>query len=164
MSESNEILSVEGQLVGMPLAGPESFSQQQLAYLKQALGVDETELWSGTMSGNLPTSIQLSEPATNFEYIRIQLGGDYKTVFTYSSSATSLQAVSPYVNNGVSFYCLMFAIDSLTHQTLSLPSGHASYFVISSNAITGYANRSAQNVGEMQVTRVVGIHRIAGGN
>ena len=36
---SNEIMSVEGQLIGMPLAGPESFSQQQLDYLRTALGL-----------------------------------------------------------------------------------------------------------------------------
>ena len=50
MPENNQILSVEGQLVGMPLAGPESFSAEQLAYLKRALGVDETVLWEGSYS------------------------------------------------------------------------------------------------------------------
>ena len=34
-----QINSVAGQLVGLPLAGPESFSQQQLDYLKRALDV-----------------------------------------------------------------------------------------------------------------------------
>ena len=53
MPENNQILSVEGQLVGMPLAGPESFSQQQLDYLKTALGfvwldVSEEVSTSGT--------------------------------------------------------------------------------------------------------------------
>ena len=71
MPESNEIMSVEGQLVGIPLAGPESFSQQHLDYLKRALGVDETVLWEGrtNMSGN-PT-LTLSESAMNFKFVDI---------------------------------------------------------------------------------------------
>ena len=69
---SNEIMSVEGQLVGMPLAGPESFSQQQLDYLKRALGVDETVLWNGD---NGATSATLTESILNFETIKIVYAG-----------------------------------------------------------------------------------------
>lgn len=68
---ANEIMSMEGQLVGMPLAGPESFSQQQLDYLKRALGVDETELYSDDTGGVNPT---LSETPMNFERIKIWFG------------------------------------------------------------------------------------------
>ena len=68
MPESNELLSVGAQLIGMPLAGPESFSQQQLAYLKQALGVDETVLWNGAASKG---TVILSESPMNFEYIAV---------------------------------------------------------------------------------------------
>lgn len=50
MSESNEMLSVGAQLVGMPLAGPESFTAEQIAYLKRAMGIDETVLWEGSYS------------------------------------------------------------------------------------------------------------------
>ena len=54
MPENNQLLSVEGQLVGMPLAGPESFSQAQLDYLKRALGVDETVLFEGVDGSYTP--------------------------------------------------------------------------------------------------------------
>lgn len=47
---ANEIMSVEGQLVGMPLAGPESFTTEQIAYLKRLMGIDETVLWEGSYS------------------------------------------------------------------------------------------------------------------
>ena len=67
MPENNQILSVEGQLVGLPLAGPESFSAQQLDYLKRALGVDETVLWKGTAA----SSVTCSESVSNFERIRV---------------------------------------------------------------------------------------------
>ena len=50
MPESNEMMSVEGQLVGMSLAGPQSFSNQELNYLKGALDVDETLLFSGDIN------------------------------------------------------------------------------------------------------------------
>jgi len=71
MPESNELLSAGAQLIGMPLAGPESFSQQQLDYLKRALGVDETVLWEGTSAMSENPSITLSESAQNFKFIDI---------------------------------------------------------------------------------------------
>jgi hypothetical protein len=72
MPENNNIMSVEGQLVGMPLAGPESFSQQQLDYLKRALGVDETVLWTGEASGASAT-MSLTEAFTNFKRVRFYI-------------------------------------------------------------------------------------------
>lgn len=43
MAGTNEMGSVEGQLVGLPLAGPESFTIQQLAYLRTALNLGSWE-------------------------------------------------------------------------------------------------------------------------
>ena len=71
MSESNELLSAGAQLIGMPLAGPESFSEQQLTYLKRALGVDETVLWEGTAVMSNNPSLVLSESAMNFKFVDI---------------------------------------------------------------------------------------------
>ena len=75
MPENNNIMSLEGQLIGMPTAGPESFSQQQLDYLKRALGVDETVLWEGasTVTNALKNGagLTLSESPFNFEYIEV---------------------------------------------------------------------------------------------
>lgn len=71
MPENNQILSVEGQLVGMPLAGPESFSQQQLDYLKRALGVDETVLWEGSALVANNASVTLNEAVENFTKVVI---------------------------------------------------------------------------------------------
>lgn len=72
MPENNQILSLEGQLIGLPLAGPESFTPQQLAYLKRALGVDETVLWTGEASGASAT-MSLSEAFTNFKRVRFYI-------------------------------------------------------------------------------------------
>ena len=72
MSENNQMMSVEGQLVGLPIAGPESFSQQQLDYLKRALGVDETVLWEDPNGLVFSAkTITLSESWFNFTYIKL---------------------------------------------------------------------------------------------
>lgn len=52
MADNNNIMSLEGQLVGMPLAGPESFSQQQLDYLRTALGLGTWTEVTSSMSKN----------------------------------------------------------------------------------------------------------------
>ena len=85
MPENNQILSVEGQLIGMPTAGPESFSAEQLAYLKRALGVDETVLWEGTPT----TSMTLSETPANFEYLRVYVTRDSGVQLVGLAAATS---------------------------------------------------------------------------
>lgn len=80
MPENNQILSVEGQLCGIPLAGPESFSQQQLDYLKRAMGVDETVLYdAGTTYTQVTsdTNYNLSESFLNFTKIRVDYANSY---------------------------------------------------------------------------------------
>lgn len=64
---ANAISSINGSA----LAGPESFSEQQLTFLKQALGVDETVLWTGAAIMSNNPSINLSENAMNFRFIDI---------------------------------------------------------------------------------------------
>jgi hypothetical protein len=91
MPENNQILSVEGQLVGMPLAGPESFSQAQLDYLKRALGVDE---WTNVTSSVTKNTSVITSGVWFFYYnktlklisiigeIRATAGGDAYTLPT----------------------------------------------------------------------------------
>ena len=89
MPENNQMMSVEGQLVGMPLAGPESFSQQQLDYLKRALGVDETVLWTGDDTITpVCSTFTLSEYASNFE--RIMFYG-----YTYQNTRVIYECPGP---------------------------------------------------------------------
>lgn len=65
MPENNQILSVEGQLVGMPLAGPESFSAEQLAYLKTALGLGD---WTDVTSSMTKNTSVITAGAWFFYY------------------------------------------------------------------------------------------------
>ena len=160
MPESNEIMSVEGQLVGIPLAGPESFSQQQLDYLKRALGVDETVLWSGTRYWWSDTSnLQLSEAASNFEVIRVKVKDDWALPPTF--------IFFPGNNAGFDVSLIGYEGGSLTIKT--------SKFSVSGSTVSFVEKMSCQvkpdktvNVNTdksfIQFIEIVGIHRIAGGN
>lgn len=89
MPENNQILSVEGQLVGMPLAGPESFSQQQLDYLRSALGLGT---WTDVSSEITKSTTIITGGSITFRYnkamklislmgeIHVQGGGEVYTL------------------------------------------------------------------------------------
>ena len=170
MSENNQMMSVEGQLVGMPLAGPESFSQQQLDYLKRALGVDETVLYNNANGVVVDGAnvITLNESFHNFELIKIidqsfTTGGNRcltvipvlsstRTISTNDSwTDTAYQSTtdaSKYI--GVCFY---LANEAGTQITMN-----GSYIT----NMAGNGQWLHRNQGKLY--KIVGIHRIAGGN
>lgn len=156
MSENNQMMSVEGQLVGMPLAGPESFSQQQLDYLKRALGVDETVLWSDDNGG---TSGTFSENLSHFERIKVLYtwnpSTDNKAI--YAELQAIPQVFSYLVNGKASTTYNWFAWGSwnITDTGFSLLNGYQDIAKVSST--------SAVSSGP-KIYKIVGIHRIAGGN
>lgn len=164
MPENNQILSVEGQLVGMPLAGPESFSQQQLDYLKRALGVDETVLWEGTYSGTIGSSnyITLSESCANFEYIEITNGGTYKSTYRFRGSSRTLSFIQSFANTGgTTIYANLYTVDNSVPK---ITCNSSNSFGVYANGISSWTNRGSMDVGETILTRIVGVHRISGGN
>ena len=65
MPENNNIMSIEGQLIGMPLAGPESFSQQQLDYLRSALGLGT---WTDVSSEIAKSTTIITGGSITFRY------------------------------------------------------------------------------------------------
>lgn len=158
------MMSVEGQLVGMPLAGPESFSQQQLDYLKRALGVDETVLYSANGSPNQTGPWTLSEVPTNFEWIDIVLGTDaantevkvqrFKADSTYMKVDISRYEEDPYWK--ISTMTLTF-----NQTTMSIKSNSIARVMISSSGSVSVSTAAAQ---APYIYKVIGIHRIAGGN
>ena len=156
MPESNKVMSVEGQLVGIPLAGPESFSQQQLDYLKRALGVDETVLWTGEASG-VNATMNLSEAYTNFERLRIvSYEGNTAIPYWWSEVCTNGTALYPsYVrtNSSSAEVAGMWTLQSSNdNKTLTI-----TVAVIRTNGGTQVTNSG-------KILKIVGIHRIAGGN
>ena len=157
MPESNEIMSVEGQLVGMPLAGPESFSQQQLDYLKRALGVDETVLWEGNYEST--GSITLSESFKNFELIRVEFitndNISFTSIFNSAEQNTNMVLLSCYVRSAVTGLSIKASQYTLTNTTITLSRG---------NDVSVGQSATQTSGNKLTIKRVVGIHRIAGGN
>lgn len=176
MSENNQMMSVEGQLVGMPLAGPESFSQQQLEYLKRALGVDETVLFESANGSMLKNGITLTESRLNFERIKITYA------VTVNGCPSEIEIPMIGANRGASF------IQTLIGSFDNHAQGTTGYFLLwqlffadctetylkSSNAHfmgkQGFNGSTAgtwtqgSNADCPTVYKVVGIRRIAGGN
>lgn len=164
MSENNQMMSVEGQLVGMPLAGPESFSQQQLEYLKRALGVDETVLFEKSIAQGATLSsptITLSETLNNFDRVRVYWR-------TWASAYSSLVSEFDAKTGNVYFTCIggywngtnasTFIINLTPNSNLTELSFSSGKFVYLGTAAT------PSNANGTVIYKVVGIHRIAGGN
>ena len=121
---------------------------------------DETVLWSGALTGTAGSlTAQLSEPFTNFEEIRLTMGNSYGSTYSYGTSADRFQVFSPYVGNGqISLYALNFQTNTERNQ-ITLPEGNCVFCQITANNITGYQNRTSINVGEITLTKVVGVNR-----
>lgn len=173
MAESNQMMSVEGQLVGLPLAGPESFSQQQLKYLKRSLGVDETVLYEGVPGTAYGGSIVISEPITNFRSYKIYLRNTERQLqsvierFVDTSNNgncnnwVTLESFQAGINNGdfftVNSGCATWSSD---WKTLSYSGGWAAW----ANNSAGWRHLSTDASNLPYIQKIIGIHRIAGGN
>ena len=158
---SNEIMSLEGQLCGIPLAGPESFSQQQLDYLKRALGVDETVLYDANGSPNQTGPWILSEARTNFKWIDIVLGVDasgnevkvqrFKADSLYMKVDISRYEEDP--NWKISTMTLSF-----NQTTMSIKSSSIARYMITSAGAVSASTAAAQ---APYIYQVIGVGRIA---
>ena len=166
MSDNNQMMSVQGQLVGMPLAGPESFSQQQLEYLKRALGIDETVLIDDKMPAR-GNNITLAEPFTNFTYIDVSIKHvDSPSITRYKTEYLA----------GASKIALMcdYAVNYMTKAYIKFtPTSDSRIWTYESNKVyqlrhdttTWYiTNNDNTYINSDMELRIVGIGRIAGGN
>lgn len=164
MAGTNEMGSVEGQLVGLPLAGPETFSVQQLAYLKQAIGLDETTLFE---SATAATSGTLSESPANFEKIRVYANRAGYGTSGANSNLSSYTEVSTRDGVPPSFF-LVAALAStngmfVPHAVYNLS---ASAFSHADGRILNMAASPTVTLNStlLGILKIVGVHRIAGGN
>lgn len=163
MPENNQMMSVEGQLVGVPLMGPEAFSQQQLAYLKRALGVDETLLyidhnWSGV------ATCTVSEAMSNFEYVDITVGFYGATngtiVHRFPGSCTAFHFIFGAGQGGTDYLIRAYGIlDGTSLSVLKAKCMYSTYSVTTADTIRNNADNDMKCI-----YKVVGIHRISGGN
>lgn len=164
MPENNNIMSLEGQLVGMPLAGPESFSQQQLDYLKRALGVDETVLFEDTGTiGTHVSRVVLSETSAHFSTLEITLG------WSGGSSTPTAGRLIFRCNTDGKYYGFsgFIGTDAENHFILGGISANGTSLglknVIDMYSLNLYSVQYQPFNGVLNVFKVVGIHRIAGG-
>ena len=157
------MMSVEGQLVGMPLAGPESFSQQQLDYLKRALGVDETVLYVDA-DGVGVNSCTVSEDMRNFEYVDITVGFYGATngmvVQRFPGSCIALHFIFGAGQGGTDY--LIRAYGLVNGTSISVLKSKCMYSTYSVTTADTIRNNSENDM--KCIYKVVGIHRIAGGN
>lgn len=155
MSENNQIMSVQGQLVGLPLAGPESFSQQQLDYLKRAMGVDETVLFEDNAGAKDAT---LSESFANFDRIRI-----YFRPYTNNPVCEEIFYNSNQNYNNMSFMYGFYEGSQWRGFKCTFNVGMTLLKISSSYYYEGYVG-GVDVTNTAKIYKVVGIHRIAGGN
>lgn len=159
MPENNQILSVEGQLVGMPMAGPESFSQQQIAYLKRALGVDETVLYDCSNNYVYGTnSVTLSESYKNFEVIKI-LNSKGNVQFYYPANNQNVALVT--LMNITNAYLWLIPW-TFTSDTVFAGATGKLWTVGSTTAVDVASNAGSNRW--IQPIKIIGIHRISGDN
>lgn len=159
MPESNELLSAGAQLIGMPLAGPESFSQQQLDYLKRALGVDETVLYDCSNNYVYGTdSVTLSESYKNFEIIKV-LNSKGNVQFYYPANN---QGVTLFTLTNISNAYLWLIPWTFTSDTV-FSGATGKLWTVGSTTAVDVANNAVANRW-IQPIKIIGIHRIAGGN
>lgn len=160
MAGTNEMGSVEGQLVGLPLAGPETFTIQQLAYLKKALGLDETVLFSAMSQtpGDTQQTYNLSESTANFERVRVYI----------------LRPMGSGALRGVAFLELYtdtlgsgFGVPLKYSGAYDASYLDGAYYCKVISATQWQDLKSAQGTGYSyyaHIYKIVGVHRIAGGN
>lgn len=156
---ANEIMSVEGSLVGMPLAGPESFSQQQLDYLKSALGLDETVLYDCSNNYVYGTdSVTLSESYKNFEIIKILNSKGNVQLFYPANN----QNVTLFTLTNISNAYLWLIPWTFTSDTVYSGSTGKLWNVGTTTSVDVPNNSGANRW--IQPIKIIGVHRIAGGN
>lgn len=156
MPENNQILSVDGQLVGMPLAGPETFTAAQIEYLKRAMGIDETVLYENSTGSG---TVSLSEDPNRFERLGItyhlwddNAGDQYievpanQTLFTFGADYVPASGAVAH------FYTrLSYSTPTLTCQRHCFTN-------------SGAPSTVSDGTAKFKFYKIVGIHRISGGN
>ena len=122
-------------------------------------GYNETVLWSGSFTGATGSNnyITMSEPLSSFESIEMVMGGNYKTHMKYDGNATDLQVFSPFVNAGqATVYAAMFRVSAGSQNIYC--QGCLRFGITGAN-VTNYASITSREVGEVTVTKVIGINR-----
>jgi hypothetical protein len=141
---------------------PSNLTPAQIEAIKVALGIDETELFSGNATGNAP--INLSESLFNFERLKIWICS--------KEDANNPVSIVEVPTSGLSSYLWVYLTDRYNN-TWQWITWRFSYAITNSgttltevsNAYGGSNSNSAWSAGlnvyDNHVYKIVGIHRIA---
>lgn len=153
-SDGNRVLQVEGPVdvvagPGIVIDNPDGNTLR--ISVAQA---EEVTLWEGTMFTNQTTTANLSESASNFEYVRI---------FGYVNESTGRLVVDNIQNHGENYVSKscgnVWYTDRVTFGTgeATLVFNSATNYWVNGNTVSsGYAG--------IVITKIVGCNRISGGN
>jgi len=173
MPENNQILSVEGQLVGMPLAGPESFTAEQIAYLKRAMGVDETVLWEADLTvavqdRSAGTTFALSETPANFEILKVYCAKKWPVTANNDCGAFCNEVSTAMLskqNGGVMMLQGFMAAENTVYHLFTRLTGCLTTTITEAAGLQTTSGQGALgSTVYLHPYRIVGIHRISGGN
>lgn len=160
MSEDANAISIS--------ANPATLSSAQLLAIAQALGVDETVLWEGTITtsghSNVNVTFQLSESILNFERIEVYCTGANNNVINFmtwhpvggaTGHMVASQIMNESENNTVYIGAAIYVEANSDYKTLRYRCGFGNdYGIAYRGDYWGYG----------VPYKVVGIRRIAGGN
>lgn len=125
-------------------------------------GYNETVLWSGVYSGNVSNNnyITLTEAPSAFEFVKVINGGGYKSCYEFDGTSDTWSFMQTFANtaNQTTVYCERLGVDHANKKVTCLA---ANYFTVTQNKTIGAWESRAMNVGEIQLTKVIGINRKA---
>lgn len=154
-----EINSVAGQLVGIPVGQVYTAGKGiKIDNVNKVVSVDETVLWTGEASGANAT-MSLSEAFTNFERVRFYIDeGNSSIPYHISESETNGSALYLYPS-----YTRTNGQSALINGLWSLQSSNDHKALTITIAVLR-TNGGTQGTNSAKFVKVVGIHRISGGN
>lgn len=159
---SEAIVSVAGQLVGIPVEKYTGVSGIVVDPVNKTIRPDETVLWSGTPS---TSNITLSEAATNFEFIRV-FGKWHYNASEDSGRGIEITSEQLIPTSAVSFTLSGIGLESLT-STNSVYMSAVDYRIDGSTLIRRAGIRmknnatNTSNTDTIEAYKVIGINRIA---
>lgn len=161
---SEQINSVAGQLVGIPIGQVYTAGKGiKIDNVNKVVTVDETVLYEDTNNNGVATCT-LTEAATNFEYLDFVVG--YPGVanglnFVRIPSSTPVLHFTYQAGNGATDYFAR-VYGNINGTAISITHCKMMYSQYSSTSTDTIRNDSANDM--KCIYKVIGVHRIAGGN
>lgn len=146
---------------------PTNLTSAQIQALKEALGVDETVLYSGvkTNSNDGSATYTLSELPTNFQYIEVQYSANdnsFPAAINVNCGVGSVRwDTTVYQAYNTTVWLLMNGSGDLTTLTNYTISANFHNIRTTTWSVQGFLNAATTNAKWFHINKIIGIHRIA---